>query len=561
VPDVPRQLVPLPVRPHLLEGEALDSYLERTAAASHRTNPELLTRLDGSTTRFLSIAPSAETLTKLAVLTGQDESALRHGTLATLALPNTEDSGNGWRRAGRAWAPGRGTQICPRCLEPPDGVWHITWRHPWVTVCLVHRTWLNATCPTCGVAFRMQRSSPLRSVDAADGTCGNPGGTRGRTCPQDLSALASVPAPAEVLACQERIDTAIHHQPVTVLGSLMAGEAYLEEVRVLAVLLLHLAREDRDGALAPWADAARLDHSRSAARRGARWGLTPPADPVLRGQALAAADQILATADTDGAAERIGPWLDLTQPVPVGQLGWLADHTKMTPLLTRLVMAATSTRRRLSTLLVQEDPIDTRWIPQVVPADLYGAHLAGLIDVAEATGRLFVALCLARAGRPGMTWADAATALGLPGEVGTKTARACSGDIVCSAPALIEAITAAGRDLNEDADYRERETVVRHLAARSRWYTSWARTHGPGTRATSKRYAIAWLWTAYAGGHLGTSPGWTTTPSTAERARSRRYAARLNETALQALIAMAAATVPRRRSTTEGGAACVAAPN
>jgi hypothetical protein len=51
----------------------------------------------------------------------------------------------------------------------------------------------------------------------------------------------------------------------------------------------------------------------------------------------------------------------------------------MTPTLTRLVMAARAPHRRLSHHLdTQEHPIvvDTRGIPQVIPAPLYAEHLA-----------------------------------------------------------------------------------------------------------------------------------------------------------------------------------------
>jgi len=328
---------------------------------------------------------------------------------------------------------------------------------------------------------------------------------------------------------------------VPVLGSPTAGVAYLEEVRVLAVLLLHLARQDGADTLAPWADAARIDHSRGAAGRGARWGLAPPVDPVLRGQALAAADKILAAADIDEAAELLGPWFDLTPPVPGGQLGWLADRTTMTPLLTRLVMAATSTRRRLSTLLGREQPLDIGSIPQVLTADVYAHHLAGRLDVTDATGRLFVSLCLARLGCPGATWAEAATALGLPVETGTKTAKACSAEILCSAAAFVDAVTEAGRELQQNAvEYRQRQAVVRRLAVRSRWYTTWARIHRPGSRTGSKAYTVTWLWTTYAAGAVSTSPSWPAAPDATQRAYYRRFAARLPTQAQDALRGVAA---------------------
>lgn len=540
----------LPVRLQPVPDEALDSYLERHAAANHLDAPMLLRRVTGDLA-YLPIAPTTETLDRVATLTGQHPGALRHHALVAHAGVAPIDhaaadaagvSGSGWRHAGRAWAPGRGTQLCPACLAT-DGAWRVTWRHPWITVCLVHRAWLHAVCPTCERPFRMQRSSPLRTVDAADGTCGNPGGARGRTCPQDLLALTSKPAPGKVLASQRRIDAAIHHQPIPVLGSPMAGETYLDEIRALTVLLLHLACQENADQLTPWAGAASRDRGRSVAGRGPRWGLAPPVDPVLRGHALAAAGIVLAAANLDEAAGRLGPWLDLTPAVPEGQLGWLADRTKMTPLLTRLVMAATSARRRLSTLLAHSASIEMRWIPQLIPSHLYAGRLASLLDVADVTGRTFASICVARLGRPGMTWAEAGTSLGLEEESGPKTARACTADILCGVPAFVEAINTVARDIDQATDYRQREIAVRRLASRSRGYHSWSRTHTPGSHATSKTYAITWLWTTFAGGALSTGPGWSVPPRAPQRAYHRRYAARLDTRAQTALLSLAASTM------------------
>ena len=126
--------------------------------------------------------------------------------------------------------------------------------------------------------------------------------------------------------------------------------------------------------LAPWAETARADRSRSAGVRAARWGLMPPANIQLRGQALAAADEILRTDSPDDAADQLHPWTELTPATNDGQLGWLADHTTMTPLLTRLVMAATSSRRRLATLLDSSasSMISNTTCPKFVPKRAVG---------------------------------------------------------------------------------------------------------------------------------------------------------------------------------------------
>ncbi len=88
--------------------------------------------------------------------------------------------------------------------------------------------------------------------------------------------------------------------------------------------------------------------------------------------------------------------------------------------------------------------------------------------------------------------------------------------------------------------YRQREAVVRQLAIRSRWYTTWARAHRPGSHASSRTYAVTWLWTTYAAGSILTSPGWPIPPDAAQRAYYRRFAARLDPDAQAALLAIAA---------------------
>jgi hypothetical protein len=106
-------------------------------------------------------------------------------------------------------------------------------------------------------------------------------------------------------------------------------------------------------------------------------------------------------------------------------------------------------------------------------------------------------------------------------------------DVLRCIDALVTALAGAG-------DFRYRERVVRQLAKTSRWYRSWTRTHRPGSHASSQGYAVTWLWTEYAAGHLDLSPGWSARPPTCgQRALYRRYAARLNPAAASELIAVA----------------------
>jgi len=471
-------LAPLPVTIAPVAGEALDGYLERLGAANALPHPVLVQRLSeaGAPTAFLAIAPAERLIANLAALTTLDAVALRCCTLASMVGIDTTGldpaDKSTWRRvAARGWPPVHGTALCQRCLAE-DGVWQLRWRHPWVTTCTEHGLWLVGSCPTCGKPFRSHRT-PLRAVDAASDRCGNPGGARGRGCQQSLGELIPVRASTEVLVAQHRIDAAIGGQRVVTLGDALNPNDYLCELKALTVLLLHLAAQPDGEQRAEWAHLARTDHTRSAGPRGARWGLAPPADLQLRGQAIAASDQILRAASLDAAADQLHPWTDLTPATNDGQLGWLADHTTMTPTLSRLVMAATATRRRLATLLdTSGGALPMTAIPQVTPPGVYDSHVAGMLDVTAHTGRLFVSLCLARHHLGNLTWAEAAEAVGLPSELGTKTARACSADLLAPASDFIAALARVANDLDPTVDYRAREEDVRRLARSRRWYRS-----------------------------------------------------------------------------------------
>jgi hypothetical protein len=548
-------LTPLPVTIAPVAGEALDGYLERLGAANALPHPALVQRLSesGAPTAFLAIAPAEPLIANLAALTRLDPVTLRSCTLTSMVGIDTDGldpaNKNTWRRvAARGWPPVHGTALCQRCLAE-DGVWQLRWRHPWVTTCTEHGLWLVGSCPTCGKPFRSHRT-PLRAVDAASDRCGNPGGARGRGCQQSLGELIPVRASTEVLVAQHRIDAAIGGQRVVILGDALNPNDYLCELKALTVLLLHLAAQPDGEQRAEWAHLARTDHTRSAGPRGARWGLAPPADLQLRGQAIAASDQILRAASLDAAADQLHPWTDLTPATNDGQLGWLADHTTMTPTLSRLVMAATATRRRLATLLdTSGGALPMTAIPQVTPPGVYDSHVAGMLDVTAHTGRLFVSLCLARHHLGNLTWAEAAEAVGLPSELGTKTARACSADLLAPASDFIAALARVANDLDPTVDYRAREEDVRRLARSRRWYRSWARRHLPGSHGTSQQYAVTWLWTEYACGHIDTSPGWQHPPDRHDRARYRAYAGRLDEPATDALTELIRSTAAAKRRT------------
>jgi hypothetical protein len=545
----------LPITLTPAPGEAIDGYLERLAAHNGYSNPAFINALvDRSEPAILTIAPGPRLLDRLGQLSDQSPSCLHAATLGALpgiATVGDEDAAQGavrvWRRtAAQGWPPEHGTAICPRCLAA-DGIWRIAWRHPWVTTCLTHGSWLVATCPTCKERFRSGRTT-LRSVDADIETCGNPGGARGRSCPQRLHDVPVERAPDHVLNAARRIDAALNARAIDVLGESLPPSIYLADLRALTVLLLHLAAQMGGEQHTPWADRARTDRARSSGDRGARWGLAPPANLQLRGEALAAADEILRAASLDDAADRLHPWTELTPHTPDGQLGWLADHTTMTALLSSLILAATASRRRLATLLdASPVALPMTAIPQVIPADLYTRHFGGMLDVADRTGRLFVALCMARQQLGRTSWAEAAAALRLPVELGTKTARACSADLLAPAREFIAALARTADDLDPTVDYRAREDAVRRLARHRGWYRPWAREHLPGSHATSQQYAVTWLWTEYARGHIDTSPGWQHPMDRQDRAHFRAYAGRLDPAATEALTGLVQGTTAGKR--------------
>lgn len=502
---------PLPTIVAIIPGEALDGYLERVADANYVTTAYLvsLIRNASDTLRYLSLAPSVATVDAIAALTGQQREILRRGTLSTydhgpLDLTGFEPSSQSGHRsvAARGWFPGRGTQICPECLAD-DGIWCLTWRLPTTTVCRVHRVYLVSTCPGCHRPFRDQRHSPLRVVGTAT-RCGNPIGQGPRKqCPVDLAALPTTPAAPSCLARQERHDLAASGAKTrTAVGGLDPAN-YIATSRSLAVLLLHIATATSDPSRLPeWASTLRPGTT----ARTKRWGIRPPRDPALRSRALTMADIILTADDLDAAVECFVPWLDSLPDLPEGRLGWLADHTHMTPSLTRLIMASHAPRRRLSRLLDDSVPMTTssRQIPQVLPTELINAHLAGLFTSRPATIGLFASLCLARTHPQVTTWGNAAGMLGLEPSLGERTARACSAAMIASAHQVVDALAAAAKDL--DVDVRDIERQVAQLVPTTRWFTRWAKEDRPGTRTASHPYAVHWLWTHIANGHPSASP-------------------------------------------------------
>lgn len=531
--------VSLPPRPD----ESVESWLEHLADANGLTTAQLLTtiRRTGANTRYLTLAPSPEAIARLAALARVDKKDVYAATLASFDGTALDLTGldpadrHSYRQiAARGWTPAHGTQICPACLET-TGAWRTTWRLLLVTACTDHGLVLVTECPSCERPFRDQRHSHLRRVGAAT-VCGNPLGQGPvKQCQHDLTSLASVPASPAVLATQARNDSALTGEHVMVLGRLVSPAEYLADLRHLTTLLLHLAGQPGADSLAPWvADLALVAADRTSTR-GPRWGIRPPNDPGLRGEALATADAILAADDLDTAATLLTSWIELTPTTNDGPLGWLADRTVMTPTLTRLVMAARAPHRRLSHHLdtPRTDgarmPINLAVIPQVIPHEQYLEHLAGASGSSEATVRLFASLSLARLHPDITSWAAAAEALGMPGPMGVRCARACSATMLVTADEWEARIWRAGEEAPR-RDYRVTEAKIRHRLGMSRWFDEWARHYRPGTAHASYDLGLTWQWVHVAHAHLDLSPVWRgRKPTAKDRARYRTFEASLDD--------------------------------
>ena len=121
--------LPVPVAPR--PGESIESWLEHLADANGLTTAQLLTATGRGRagTRYLTLAPSPETITRLAALARVDERDVYAATLAAfdgtaldLTGLDSADRHSYRQVAARGWAPAHGTQICPACLGA-DGAW------------------------------------------------------------------------------------------------------------------------------------------------------------------------------------------------------------------------------------------------------------------------------------------------------------------------------------------------------------------------------------------------------------------------------------------------------
>jgi hypothetical protein len=315
-------LRPLPSRVTIADGEGLDGYLERLAAANDLSTAVLqryltsAVRSDKPTMAFFMVKPDPSLIETISRIGGVDRSSLSNSTLARfdngypLFLDGLDPRRHHtFRRiAGQGWFPPHGSQVCPECLAH-NGIWQLAWRLPLLTACTTHKMFLTTECLGCGQRFRRRRHSPMRSDLGPTQPCGNPLGPQ-RHCTHSVFAHKPQSAPLAVLEVTQAVNQAINGQQATMLGVRADPQTYLAGLRHVAALLLHLLLRAHDWESVNWGEEIRSEAlDRATTTRGPRWDISPPKSAVLRGRALAEAHAILCQPTLGDADARLATWL------------------------------------------------------------------------------------------------------------------------------------------------------------------------------------------------------------------------------------------------------------
>jgi hypothetical protein len=315
-------LTPLPSRVAIADGEGLDGYLERLAAANDLSTAVLrryLTstlRSDRPTWAFFIVKPDRNLLEAISRIGGVDRSTLANATLERfdkgypLFLHGLDPRRHhSFRRIlARGWFPPHGSQVCPECLAH-DGIWQLAWRLPIVAACTTHKVFLITECLGCGQRFRRRRHSPMRPDLGPTQPCGNPLGPQ-RYCAHSVLDHKPQSAPFAVLEVAQAVNQAIYGHQATMLGEHADPLTYLAGLRHVASLLLHLLLRAHDSESVDWSTEIRSEAlHRATTTRGPRWDISPPRSAVLRGRALAEAHAILCQPTLGDAGTRLAKWI------------------------------------------------------------------------------------------------------------------------------------------------------------------------------------------------------------------------------------------------------------
>lgn len=310
--------------------------------------------------------------------------------------------------AHRLWIRLAGSAYCPQCVA--DGMWRVTWRLPWATVCPRHHTFLLALCPRCrgipGTANTLHGSAPSRAEATPDGRlCERPArSSPGKVCAFDLSTAAAPAADLPAVRRAELITEIITSGHGTVAGRPTPALEALRGWQHAICLARHFGRapEARWGSTHRWA--------------------TPPADPREMDQLLAAAEPLVCAPDAATAADHFERWC------------WQAGHrtvnadtfaraSKGSAALEPVIGALLRRRGRAHVLAQRRLDLDQvadleRWhaddVPQLVWACALPKTLQRSTKPDQLILRAVVAMILARIQTGATDWVTAGAFLGLP---------------------------------------------------------------------------------------------------------------------------------------------------
>ncbi len=411
--------LPLALEP--LDDESWPSYLTRRAAQHGTTLAGMGSHLGlrdarGRWQGRFGIALPPEDVTRVAPILGLTPPQVEQMQLAAydqLAFDlnglDNDRAISGTRAAVHsAWVWLAGSTFCPECLSEDGGAWRLSWRIPWITACLRHRTNLRGACAECGtvpgLGTGLHGSAPRRVAAAPDGRrCPQPQ-PDGRVCGADLSGQAMAPVDTGRLRRAER------------MASLTTGHRG------------HVAGIDRTSlqSLRAWQSAVGIAVGLGVVDAGA-WGRThrwanPTRDPNLIDRLLKTVEPLITANSPVEGADVLDVWLRnagvrsphantfdrITQPSA-------ALRPVIDEVLSRHGRAHTLIQRRLVStggLRIDQREWGVDDIPQLVWPCTLPEHLRHSTRPDQRILRAVVSMILVRVCTDARDWVEAGSALG-----------------------------------------------------------------------------------------------------------------------------------------------------
>ncbi len=166
----------LPLRVPIMDGEALDSWIERLARRCDLPMRHLLPAF-GEPVAVIGRSRTLLTLPAAVLRRIEYQTGLPPGRLGLAVFgPHTPPT----------WRPITGSRYCPACLSQND-MWPLAWRLRWTFACTAHRSILVERCIGCGLPPRQHITTA--AAQHPPGRCTNR--LLGRFCHADLTAAPS----------------------------------------------------------------------------------------------------------------------------------------------------------------------------------------------------------------------------------------------------------------------------------------------------------------------------------------------------------------------------------